>query len=115
MRTRAIEIYEKRKNHDIDARLKLARLYLRDGNPGTTCELLTDVVLEGTRPEAIAWYMEALFRLNRYSDLRRMARKYSSRIENADCFKTIPEIEELIKQWNARPHGKENGAYAHAG
>ncbi|MGE3624058.1 MAG: hypothetical protein AB7H77_09355 [Bdellovibrionales bacterium] len=76
LRIKSIHIYEAcLAQHDDPAwRIKLARLYLRENMPEKSCEWLKPLV-EAADPQlsAVLWYMEALFRLKRFGELRQLA------------------------------------------
>lgn len=76
----AIAIYEEQlaRNEDPDIRQRLARLYLRLNHLAKTCELLASAVEAGAEGTACADYMEALFRLKKLKQLRRVAARHAA-------------------------------------
>jgi hypothetical protein len=76
LREKAIDIYKAclatRDNQDW--RIRLARLYLRQEQPQEACDCLAPLVKSPqVSQRAVHWYMEALFRLKQYDDLRAIA------------------------------------------
>jgi len=95
LRSKAIAIYEARLKHcpDPDCQLHLARLYLRQQQPEKTCQLLSDGIATGnTTSSALLWYMEALFRLKKFGQLRQIGKHYAHLLKNFDWYKDTLSI-----------------------
>jgi polysaccharide biosynthesis protein PelE len=101
LRLKAIGIYEAclAQEDNSDWRLKLARLYLRDGQPEKTCEWLKPLVESPDMPRgATLWYMEALFQLKKFGELRQLA-SYQVPIIRISSDASLGEIENLPGVW----------------
>jgi len=101
LREKAIQIYEAclAQENNPDWRLKLARLYLRDGKPEKTCEWLRPMMESTDVPRgAMLWYMEALYQLKKFDELRQLASFHVPiiRISNDAA---LGEIENLPGVW----------------
>jgi hypothetical protein len=83
LRSKAIGIYEAcmTQEETPELRLRLARLYLKQGMPEKTCEMLGSAIESGKAPTtSIPWYMEALFRLGKLSHVHNVARRFGDRL-----------------------------------
>lgn len=83
LRNKAIALYESHlsSHKDTDLVVKLARLYLRQDAPEKTCALLHPLVVGEAKPHraALSWYMEALFRMRRFAEVRELALLHTSK------------------------------------
>lgn len=79
------------------ARSAVGRLLLHSGKFDEACAWLKESVDRGeASAEATAAYMEALFRLRLYDELRKVARKY---VTQAESWNTQDESVEAVKLW----------------
>ena len=105
-RSRALATYDQYLSlepDDADVRLAAGRVMVRDTRYRDAVEWLERAFPEGF-PDAKAalWYMEALYHLGRFSDLRRLAEQYASDFESdADAFPAIAL--EAVQFWAAAP------------
>lgn len=103
LRMKAAGIYEAclAQEDTPDLRLKLARLYLRLGRPEEACRVLRETVESGTRatPSAVLWYLEALFRLNRIVEVRRLTRRYAHMLMLPAMHHHHAEIDTIVRAW----------------
>lgn len=72
--------YVEAEPEDMDARIAVGRLLLRDGQDDESCEWLAEAIAMGeTGPQLNSWFMEALFQTRRFRALRRIARQEMAR------------------------------------
>jgi len=106
LRLKAIGIYEAclAKRDNTEWRCKLARLYLRQNQPEKTCEWLEPVVKGKNPPRgAMLWYMEALFRLKKFSDLREISANYKpTGKKSGETTPAMIETAHLLNFWQAK-------------
>lgn len=103
LRAQAIEIYSQHLERTSDPALKLqlARLYLRDNQPEKTCFLLYEAIKTGeATPAMVFWYMEALFRLKEFAQLRQLISRYGDVLKKYSGYKPQAEILGLLSVWN---------------
>jgi hypothetical protein len=82
---------------DAEARAAVGRLLLQSGKSEETCAWLKQTIDRGNASsEATTAYMEALFRLRRFEELRVVARKY---LAKSDSWITEDESVESLKLW----------------
>jgi hypothetical protein len=101
LRFKAIGIYEAclALSDDPDWRLRLARLYLRENRPEKTCEWLQPLVDQPEPPRgAMFWYMEALFKLKKFDELRQLAGRQAP-IIRISSDPSLGELENLPGVW----------------
>jgi hypothetical protein len=102
LRMQAIEIYTQylESNGDPEIKLRLARLYLRDNQPEKTCGLLHEPVKSGeATPAMVFWYMEALFRLKKFAQLRLLISRYAPALKKFPGYKPQAETLGLLSVW----------------
>jgi hypothetical protein len=96
----AIEAYRRYlelQPNDIAARSAVGRLLLQSAEFEEACAWLKETVDRGNAShEAVIAYMEALFRLHRFEELRAVARKYAS---PAESWNAQDESVEALKLW----------------
>ncbi|MBI3813015.1 MAG: hypothetical protein HY279_00910 [Nitrospinae bacterium] len=86
------------KPEDITAITALGRILLRRGNIVKASELFKENIDKGRfTPEIILWYLECMFRLNNFDELRKLSRIYSDRLIGEDKFPQ--EVMEAVKLW----------------
>jgi hypothetical protein len=99
-RTAALEAYQRYlglEPADVDARAAVGRLMLKSGDLQATCAWLKESVEGGAAPgEGAIAYMEALFRLGRFSDLREVAQLY---VSQAGAWDVHDESIEIVRLW----------------
>jgi tetratricopeptide (TPR) repeat protein len=82
---------------DAKARAAVGRLLLQSGKFDEACTWLKESVEKGgAPPEGVTAYMEALFRLRRYNELRAVAQKHSPQSES---WNANDESAEALKLW----------------
>jgi polysaccharide biosynthesis protein PelE len=103
LRKKAIGIYEEwlATHKDAELQVRLARLYLRQGQPEKTSELLgKDIDAEkNTQPAAIFWYMEALFRLRNLGKLRQITTRYAKTLAQWEDYR-LAETDSVLRAWH---------------
>jgi hypothetical protein len=118
LRQKSMAIYEAclAQQENADWRLKLGRLYLRDGKPEMTRACLKPVVEAAEPPRgAMLWYMEALFQLKEFGDLRRLADRIAPGVRHSDNnsfgeFDSLPAVWEGSAVWEGKSSAVEGAA-----
>jgi tetratricopeptide (TPR) repeat protein len=89
--------YLEMKPDDVSARSAVGRLLLQSGKFEEACAWLKDTVDRGAAThECVTAYMEALFRLQRFGDLRTVAKQYA---EVSESWNAHDESIEALKLW----------------
>jgi hypothetical protein len=103
LRMKAINIYEAYLAfHDYpEIKIRLAKLYLHQNQPDKALHLLGDTIEteEVTQHVVILLYMEALFCLKKFSEIRLVAKHYGSEIAISDNYKNSAELEGTLCSW----------------
>lgn len=107
-RERAIEGYEahlRRTPRDAKTKLALGRILLRSKRYEDASHWLESAIEDsGQKPELAIWYMESLFHLRRFEDLRRWAEHYAADFEKPES--TFPmSAEGAVRLWADSPLG----------
>lgn len=99
LQAKATSIYESYLafNKDSEIQMHLARLYMEQGQPAKANKLLSDAIEsdEVTPPAAILWYIESLFSLRKFAEVRLVAKNYGNKFSD----KYSPEIQESLSMW----------------
>ncbi len=82
---KALEVYRqylKLQPGDFEARRSIGRIQFRMGKFSEAAAWLEESLREGIfSPQLLMWYLECLFRLGRFEELRRLARSHSGNLE----------------------------------
>jgi hypothetical protein len=105
LRLKAIAIYEAclAETNNPEWRVRLARLFLRQDEPESARRWLEPIIQSGNASRgAMYWYMEALFRLKLFGELRRLAGSDSPILKRTAANQPyMGEIENLLNVWQA--------------
>ncbi len=100
-RAKALEYYQeylKMKPDDSNVRLFIGRLLKRSGDFSSACEWFKKCLDEGFVTDVIVtWYIECLYELGRYSELRNVCSVYYSRLSEDE--RLSPSFIESIRIW----------------
>jgi polysaccharide biosynthesis protein PelE len=98
--TQAYLKYLALKPNDLTAMAELGRILVRSGDYAEALAVLGRPVDDGTAsPPILLWYMESLYGLGRYDELRRLTRTCQPRLESGDSLPV--EVGEVVKLWTA--------------
>ena len=104
-RARALEAYHQylsRNPSDLGARLSVGRLLLRSGHTEQAADWLRQSIDAGySNGQIISWYLESLYKLGRYSDLRAASQRFGATVEQAQ-----PALLESLRLWAGRTQGE---------
>lgn len=81
--------------------LRLARLYMRENQPEKADELLQQAMKAGgsTAQAAVLWYMEALFRLKKFDELRDCTMSYAPMLKKLEDERPGLGIVQVMQTW----------------
>ena len=100
----ALSVYREclnREPGDVATRLAAGRLLLRNKNFRESAEYFGHAAnADPTKPEAALWYMESLFQLSRFDEIRGLARDWVSRQIRGEY---PPEALEAVRLWADMP------------
>jgi len=104
-RDKALELYRdylRYRPEDLDARYAVGRILLRSGEIQQAAQSLGQSIQKGySSPQILLWYMEALFRLGRFQQLREVARAHYADFSASDRFPN--QVVETIALWAGGP------------
>lgn len=105
-RMRALEFYQEYldlKPGDINVRIRTGRLMLRLNMEQEAADWFNRCLLDGYSSDSlIIWYLEALFRAGRFSDLRKNARLHRNRLRS--YYEDLPQLAETVELWAGEIH-----------
>jgi hypothetical protein len=105
LRLKAIAIYEAclAQKDNSEWRIRLARLYLRHDRPEEARRWLQPVIESENAPRgAMYWYMETLFRLKKFGDLRKLAgRDVPLPLKKTGHQPYFGEVESVVDVWQS--------------
>ncbi len=99
--TEALAVYREclaREPGDLSTRLAAGRLLLRSKRFREAAECFQQAAApDSEKPQAALWYMESLFQLGRFAEIRRLARDWESR--HASSAEYPPEALQAVRLW----------------
>ncbi len=105
LRIKAIQTYEAYLAHytNPEIKVRLAISYLRYNQPEKSYALLKQGIKSGeiTDPAAILWYMEAMFALNKFSEIRCVLKSYANELASLDDEESGMTVGWLLSSWKS--------------
>ncbi len=103
LQMKAAHIYESYLafNKDTQIQMHLARIYMRQNCPDKASALLSDTLEteEVAPPLAVLWYIESLFSMQKFAELRAAAKRYINELALLDKYQHGSEIEGALHLW----------------